>query len=218
MVASGENAQGVSLFQRGQYDSAGRRFMQAIEAQPHNADGYYNLAATHHQLWKTRGNPQDAEQAERLYNQGLNINPEHRECYRGLAVLLVEKGDANAAVRLLTNWSGTSAAPAEAKIELARLYEEFGDTNQARVRLTEALQLDPRNGRALSALARLQETGGDSRQALVNYMRAYESDPALPGLAQRIAALQTSMGNAPTVAAGAAPRTASAPDLSRTRY
>ena len=43
-VASSRNADGVTLFQRGQYQDALAKFQEATYADPNNADGYYNLA------------------------------------------------------------------------------------------------------------------------------------------------------------------------------
>jgi Tfp pilus assembly protein PilF len=206
MVTSGENMHGVHLYKQGYYDAAGQKFLQALNADPRNADAYYNLAATHHQLWKSRKNASDLQHAETLYNQCLDVDPDHRECNRALAVLLVEKGDQNAAFRLLNTWAAQSAKPAEAKVELARLYEEFGDPREARNRLNEAIQLDPKNARALVALARLQETTGENQQALTNYLRANQFEPNQPGVTQRIAALQTTLGGYPTAPLAHEPR------------
>jgi Tfp pilus assembly protein PilF len=218
MVSSGENMHGVQLYQQGYYDAAAQKFLQALNADPRDADAYYNLAATHHQLWKARGNASDREHAEALYNQCLDVYGDHRECNRALAVLLVEKGDQNAAFRLLNTWASQSATPAEAKVELARLYEEFGDPREARNRLNEAIQLDPKNSRALVALARLQEAAGEPQQALTNYLRANQLAPHQGGVTQRIAALQTTLGGHATAPLAQQPVVASASDRALPRY
>ena len=49
-VANRNNADGVTLFQRGQYQDALVQFRAATYADPANADGYYNLGATYHRL------------------------------------------------------------------------------------------------------------------------------------------------------------------------
>jgi tetratricopeptide (TPR) repeat protein len=218
MVSSGENMHGVQLYQQGYFDAASQKFLQALNADPRDADAYYNLAATHHQLWKARQNASDLAHAETLYNQCLDVSPDHRECNRALAVLLVEKGDQSAAFRLLNTWAGQSATPAEAKVELARLYEEFGDPREARNRLNEAIQLDPKNARALVALARLQEASGEAQQALTNYLRANQFDPNQPGVTHRIAALQTTLGGHPTSPLAHEPRMVAGMDRGLSRY
>ena len=49
-VANSHNADGVTLFKRGQYQDALQKFQEATYADPTNADGYYNLGATYHCL------------------------------------------------------------------------------------------------------------------------------------------------------------------------
>ena len=53
-VANSRNADGVTLFQRGQYQDALQKFQEATYADPNNADGYYNLGATYHRLGRLR--------------------------------------------------------------------------------------------------------------------------------------------------------------------
>jgi Tfp pilus assembly protein PilF len=206
------NASGVQLFQQGNYDAAARRFQQTIADDPSFADGYYNLASTHHRLWKTRGTQSDAQQAEQLYRLCIDRNPEHREAYRGLAVLMNEQGRSQEAFTLVSNWATRSAKPAEARVELAMLYEEYGDLANAQSRLREAIEIDPGNARAFGELAALQERLGDSQQALTNYARSFDLDKSQTQIEQRIAALRTTTPGifAPT-AASPAIRTATAP-------
>jgi tetratricopeptide (TPR) repeat protein len=214
MVSHGENAGGVALYHQGNYDGAIQRFQQIVDNDPTFADGYYNLAATYHRLWENQGRKDAAVagQAENYYRQCLGHAPDHRECYRGLAVLLVQQGRTDQAFRLVGDWSAASSAPADAKIELARLYEEFNDPQEARRRLHEAIELEPNNARALAALARLQEAGGEARQALTNYQRAYGLDESQAEVAQRIAALQSALGGGATADPATGTRLATIPD------
>ena len=43
-------------------------------------------------------------QAEALYNQCLDHSPNHVECHRGLAVLLIDTGRPDRAFALMKNW------------------------------------------------------------------------------------------------------------------
>ncbi len=113
------------------------------------------------------------QQAETLYNQCLDRNPNHADCHRALAVLLVQTDRSDRAFALLKNWAIRSPQNADARVELARLYEEFGDTKTAELQLQQALQLDQTNKRAWTAMAYLRESNGDMPQALANYQRAY---------------------------------------------
>jgi tetratricopeptide (TPR) repeat protein len=184
------NSEGVRLYQLGNYQQAADQFQRAIAASPRNGTGYYNLAAALHKSGKLAGRQEDLAQAERLYNQCLEYEPNHAECYRGLAVLLSETGRQDAAFRLLEGWAGRSPQLADPRIELARLLEESNNVEQASNRLVEALAIDPHNARALTALGRLREVSGDKAQALANYQRSLSVNRFQPEIAARVAALQ----------------------------
>lgn len=193
-AARGLNAEGVRMFQQGQYAQAIQQFQQAIYEDPANADGYYNMAAVYHQMGKSENRKADLDQAENLYNQCLDRDPEHRDCYRGLAVLLVEQKRNDEAFRLLQGWCDQHPTSPEARIELARLCEEFGDQKVAMQHLSEALTLDPNNPRALAAAGKLREQMGDQVQAMANYQRSLYYNRFQPEVSSRLAALQTATG------------------------
>jgi tetratricopeptide (TPR) repeat protein len=191
------NAEGVRLYQLGNYQQAAAEFERAIATDPKSGTGYYNLAAALHKTGKLAGNQQQLAQAERLYNQCLEYDPNNAECYRGLAVLLAETGRKDAAFRLLEGWAGRSPQLADPRIELARLLEESSKPDQATARLVEALAIDPHNARALSALGRLREASGDRAQALANYQRSLAINRFQPEVEARVAALQAAGAGAP---------------------
>ncbi len=192
-AARGLNAQGVRLFDQGQYQAALERFQRAADNDPKSADAYYNLAATYHRLGVMSGQQAHLAQAENYYHRCLDQDPNHRECYRGLAVLLVQEDRAPAAFRLLQNWVNQSPGLADPKIELARLYEEFGDRQNAKNYLLEALAIDHTNPRTLAALGHLREQMGEPAQALENYQRSLAYDSRQPEVAMRVAALQAAL-------------------------
>lgn len=171
--ASGsQNTQGAALYNQGQYTGAMEQFQKAIASNPQDPDGYYNLAATTHRLGNQRQDANLIRQSEALYNQCLDHDPDHVDCHRGLAVLLVDSGRPDRAFTLLKNWAAQNPASSEPRIELARLYEEAGESNTALKYLEDAVNQDANNPRAWLALARLRENGGDPVQALQNYQRA----------------------------------------------
>ena len=192
MTSQALNSEGVRLYQSGSYQQAADQFQRAIASDPKNASGYYNLAASLHKSGKLFNRPADLTQAEQLYNQCLEYDPNHTECYRGLAVLLTETNRQDAAFRLLNGWAGRSPDLADPRIELARLLEETNNQAQATTRLVEALSIDPHNSRALTALGRLREQAGDRAQALANYQRSLAINRFQPEIATRVAALQAS--------------------------
>lgn len=188
-AASGQNATGARLYEQGQYTAALQQFQKVIDTDPQNADGYYNLAATTHRLGLQRGDENLISQSEALYNQCLDHDPNHVECHRGLAVLLVDTNRADRAFALMKNWASQNPTYAEPRIEIARLYEEHGEPQTALKYLEDAVQQDANNPRAWLALARLRESSGDLPQALQNYQRALALNNTQPMVSERISAI-----------------------------
>jgi tetratricopeptide (TPR) repeat protein len=205
-----QNASGVRLFEQGRYADALRDFQDATYSDPKDADGYYNQAATYHRMGRQDHCPSDLKLAEKYYNDCLDRNPNHTECYRGLAVLLAEDGRKDAAFRLLQGWADREPKSADAKVELARLYDEFGNRQAAQSCLYEAIEAQPDNARALTALAKIRDDAGDKAEALADYQRSLTHDSRQPYVASRIAALQRSAVASAPVGAGA-PATLSPP-------
>jgi tetratricopeptide (TPR) repeat protein len=189
MVANQQNSDGVKMFEQAYYQGAAQRFQQAVQNDPNNPDGYYNLARTYHQLGKLHNQKADLQQAESYYHQCLDKDPNHQDCYRGLAVLLAEQGRGADAFKLVEGWSARNPSVPGPKIELARLYEESGNKEMAKQQLIAAVDADPTSARALAALGKLREDSGETAQALANYQRSLSIDPYQPQLASRIAAL-----------------------------
>ncbi len=192
--SQGLNAEGVRLFEQTRVQDAMREFQRAIDHDPNNADGYYNLAACYHRLGVMNQRASDVTQAERCYYLCLDRAPDHRECYRGLAVHLVEQNRSEEAFRLLQGWADRRPDSPDPKIELARLYEESGDRNKAKQLLADALLADAANARALAALGRIREQEGDAAQALNNYQQSLWANRFQPEVAARVAGLQSSAG------------------------
>lgn len=201
--AQSRNSEGVRLFEQSRYQESIGRFEQAIASDPNNADGYYNLAAVYHRLSVLTADPSNAAQAENYYNQCLDRDDDHRHCYRGLAVLLVEQERSEEAFRLLEGWVDRNPMTAEPKIELARLFEEFGDAQAAKEQLVEALSVDARNSRALAALGKLREQLGEHSLALHNYQQSLWQDRFQPEVSARVAALQSAFSPSPLMGTGA---------------
>jgi len=196
MVANSQNAQGVRLYQQGYYQQAIAKFQQATTTDPQDPDSFYNMAATYHRMGKTNNSKADLTQAESLYNQCLDRDPNHRDCYRGLAVLLAEEQRTDEAQRLLEGWATRNPTQAAPKVELARLAEELGDKQTAKNNLVEALAIDPYDSQALAALGRIHEESGNAAQALSDYERSLWHDRFQPEVAARVAALRSALGPA----------------------
>ena len=189
MSAHGLNTQGVKFYQRGQYQAALGQFQRAMSADPYNADGYYNAAATYHRLGIARTDRQLLEQSEALYNQCLDFDADHVECHRGLAVLLIQTDRKQEAYDFIEKWAIQDPKNAEARIELARLHHEAGDLETASLQLQQALAIDSRNPRAWTAMGHLRDQSGNTAQALENYQRSYALNRSQPDVAHRIATI-----------------------------
>ena len=190
-----ENAEGVKLYQQGNYLGAVNHFQQALAQQPGSPDCFYNLGATYHQQAKVFGKGSDWRSAEQYYHLCLSRNPNHDACQRALAVLLVEEQRSPEAIALLEDWSRRQPNNPNPQIELARLCQEHGDIREAENRLVDALAIDPSNPRALVALGQIRESTGDVNQALADYSRALSVEGVHPVVAARVATLA---GAAPT--------------------
>ena len=190
MTTQSLNSEGVRLYQQGSYGQASEQFQRAIASNPRSANSYYNLASALHKNAKLANRQEDFQQAEQLYNQCLEYDANHAECYRGLAVLLTDTNRQDAAFRLLEGWASRSPQLPNPRIELARLLEETNNLPQAQTRLVEALTIDPNNSRALTALGRLREVSGDPAQALANYQRSLQINRFQPAIEARVASLR----------------------------
>jgi tetratricopeptide (TPR) repeat protein len=188
-TADFHNVDGVRLFQQGNYQPALQRFQQAVAANPQNSDAYYNLASTLHRIGSQTNNRQMLTQAETIYNQCLDLNDNHVDCRRGLAVLLIETDRAASAMKLMSNWVTQHPELADARVELARLHEEFGDIETAKLHLNQAVMVDQRNARAWAALGNIREKAGETEQAVANYRRSLSLNPSQPAVGARVASL-----------------------------
>ena len=198
-VANSRNADGVALFQMGQYEDALQKFHDATYADPNNADAFYNLGATYHRLGQLRPDqPGNRQQAETCYHQCLERDANHRDCHRGLAVLLIEEGHTKEAFDFMQTWVAQSPSQAEPRMELARLYSEFGNKKAATDTLAEAVKLNPNDARQWAAFGKVREETGDYQQALVNYQRSLQINPGQADVAARVATLQRALAPQPS--------------------
>lgn len=215
----GQNSVGVQMFQQGRYPEALQQFEAARQSDPTNPDTYYNLASTYHRMGVMQKDAKMVEQAESLYNQCLDLAPNHTSCYRGLAVLLNETNRSDKAFTLVKNWTKQAPTLPDARVELARLYQEANQLNVAEQHLDEALSLDPNSALAWAAKGRLREVQGDLQQARQNYAHSLALNTIQPEVYQRLASIDLQIGQQAiqnsiqaaqnTIANGAGPGTSS---------
>jgi len=206
--ARNQNSRGVAMYQQGRYAEALQYFEQAKVTDSANPDTYYNLASTYHKLGTAAKDPKMIENAERMYNTCLETSPNHVDCYRGLSILLVDKGQPEKVFTLLKDWPVKNPGLSEPRIELARLHQEFNQNKVAEQYLNEALAMDPNNPRAWAAKGRSREMTGDLMMAVQNYEQSLALNASQPELYQRIGALKVRLSqNTPVNPATVGPTT-----------
>ena len=193
VTSMGQNTLGVRLYQQGRYAEALQQFQTAQVSDPSNPDTYYNLGSTYHKLGIAKKDNELITQAESLYNQCLDLQPNHVDCHRGLAVLLADTSRPELAMKLLKNWAAKNPQLADPRIELSRLHQEFGQTKVAEQYLDEALAINPNDHRAWTARGQMREASGDLNQALLNYNQSLAINNLQPELYQRVASLNLKM-------------------------
>lgn len=196
LSSMGQNSVGVRLYQQGRYAEALQQFQLAQASDPSNPDAYYNLASTYHKLGISQNDARLVEQAESLYNQCLDLQPNHVDCHRSLAVLLAESSRPDAAMRLLKNWAAKNPNMPDPRIELARLHQDFGQAKVAEQYLDEALAMNPNDPRVWAHKGQLRESSGDFGQALYNYQQSLAINSLQPELYQRMASLNVKIAQA----------------------
>ncbi|UUO07722.1 tetratricopeptide repeat protein [Blastopirellula sp. J2-11] len=189
MAASSSNVAGVRAVESGQPMAAVNHFHNALANDPTNADALYNMAATYHEMAKTNNDPAMLKQAEEFYNRCLDQDPNHVDCHRGLAVMLIDTKQPDRAYTLMERWAQQNPSSADPKIELARLYQEFGDEQSALTQLNQAVAIDANSARAWAALGNMREKSGDLNQALANYQRSLQLNSFQDGVSTRVATL-----------------------------
>jgi len=198
----GKNGTGVALYQQGRYAEALQVFEQSKQSEPTNPDTYYNLASTYHRLGNAAKDKKMLDNAEAIYNQCLELSPNHVDCHRALAVLLVDKGQSDKAFVLLKNWAQRSPTISDARVELARLHQEFNQTKISEQYLDEALAMDPNNAKAWAAKGKLRESSGELMQAVQNYQQSLALNSLQPEFYQRIGALNVRLAQNAISASG----------------
>ena len=209
------NVTGVALYNQGRYAEALQVFEQAKQSEPTNADTYYNLASTYHRLGNNAKDKKMQETAESLYNQCLDLSPDHVDCHRALAVLLVDTGRSDKAFALVKNWAQRNPRSSDARVELARLHQEFNQNKVAQQYLDEALAMDPNNAKAWAARGRMRESSGELMQAVQNYQQSLAINATQPELYQRIGALNVRLASSAVSSTGTTIAGAPAPDALR---
>jgi Tfp pilus assembly protein PilF len=184
------NADGVFLFQRGDYRSARESFQAALALKPEDPGLLYNVG----RCYDHQG---ASDKAERFYNDCLQRAPNQSACRHALVVLLVRERRQADAVHLVEEWLAREPKKADPYAVDGWLWHQKGDLPRAQARLQQALEIDPRNVQALTELAVVYEEMQRPDRSQVILERALEVEPKNPEITQRLNAILTKGGKRP---------------------
>lgn len=117
------------------------------------------------------------DEAKRLVNLAISMNPEDSQAHAQEGVLLARKGDREAAV--VHFQEAVRLAPQNAKIhhKLGVLLSELNRTNEAYLELKEAMQLDPKLAYLHYDLGIVLHALGKNKEAEIAFLTALKQDP-----------------------------------------
>src|SRR5438445_7240786 len=173
------NADGVHLFQQGNYQDARESFALALELQPEDAALCYNLGQCCDRLG-------DTVRAEQHYLQCLQRSTNHADCRHALAVLLYRTGRKTEATSMIEDWLTRQPNLADAYALDGWRLRQDNALPDAQGRLQQALALDPHNVRANVELGILYEAINLPERSAVLYQRALAQNPNQSELAARL--------------------------------
>jgi Tfp pilus assembly protein PilF len=172
-------AEGVHLFARGNYAGARDCFQEAFKLRPNDADLVFSLARCHHRMGQL-------ESADRLYQQCLQLDPDHAEARHEWVLLMRGTQRKEEATVMVRDWLRKRPKVAGPYVEDGWLLVQEGDLDRARIRYQQALDRDPRNPRALAELGEIYQKLGRPERALVLYERALEAQPNQPAVTRLV--------------------------------
>jgi Tfp pilus assembly protein PilF len=177
------NADGVHLFQQGNYQDARESFALALELQAEDPALFYNLGQCCDRLG-------DNIRAEQYYMQCLQRSTNHADCRHALAVLLYRTGRKVEATSMIEDWLARQPNLADAYALDGWRLRQDNALPDAQGRLQQALARDPHNVRANVELGILYEAINLPERSAVLYQRALAQNPNQAEVAARLMSLR----------------------------
>jgi Flp pilus assembly protein TadD len=174
---------GIHLFQKGSFAASRDCFHAALALRPEDPDLVYNIGRCHHRL-------RQLDQAERLYQQCLQRDPDHLEARHAWVLLMLDGNRKAQAVAMVRDWRTSRPRSAGPYVEEGWLLAQDGDIVAARRRYQQALERQPRHPRALVELGALYEKTGDPERARALYERSLAARPDQPEVARLVSRLR----------------------------
>ncbi|MDQ7006178.1 MAG: tetratricopeptide repeat protein [Acidobacteriota bacterium] len=154
----------------GDYATAAKKFEEAIEADPENAELRFRLA-------RTLARDGDAAGALRMANKALALDPDLPGVRLRMAAWMDEMGQLGAATGLLEKELELNPGDPNVLSTLVAAYEAAGDREKADATLARWVEAAPEDPRALMALAAAKIRRNDFAAASELYERVAALDP-----------------------------------------
>ncbi len=169
-------ALGNVLDLRGDLDGARDAFARALEADPRNALGQYNLGA----VLEREGVEEDAE---RCYESAIDLSdggPGSAEASSALGALLRRQDRLEEAAAVYEAYLDADPIHADMLVELGICLSDLEEFEPACERFELALSIDPEHAGGLYNLAITQYRVGQAEDAIRTMERANEIEPGIP--------------------------------------
>ncbi len=155
---------GREALQRGDAGAAIEQLQHVIQARP-------NDSAAHEALGTAYALARRLSLAQKEYARALQLNPSSVKLRKQLAVVDVEIGNSEAAVKLLQEAGQRSPRDVQTFLELGVLYQQMGKDKEALPQLQRAAELDPNHAGIMQALG-------------ITYLHLKQYEPATTALQQ----------------------------------
>ncbi len=130
-----------------------------------------NTALQHHQAGRL-------QEAEALYRQILQTQPEHPEVLNHLGILVHQLGQSDVAVDYILRAIALRPQVPEFRYNLGKVLQERGRPEEAQVQYREALRLNPEYADAWNNLGNVLRAQGRPEEAVASYRQAQALNPA----------------------------------------
>lgn len=169
-AAEGFIFRGTERLARNDLSGAETYLRKALEVAPENSIPYVRLG-------ELRATQNRGDEAQKLFAQALDRDPNSIEALRGLTALFLQHKQPAKAISAVQAQIAKAPNNSSFYFLLGELLFNNKQLDKAEPALQKALELDQNNVDAILLLARLQTEKGSVDQAIASYQRAIQNDP-----------------------------------------
>ncbi len=170
--------QGLTLYHQGNYQSALKKFNDALKYNPADPRANYYAGASDYMLARY-------QEAAFHYKTAWTVDPNYGHVKSALAEALIRAGRPNEAMNFLER-DAELTGRVNGRLRVARFYKRIGDLDDARVNFAKAAAMAPSNPEVLMQVAEFYDAVGQKAEARALYIRIYQMDPVMPGLVEKM--------------------------------